>query len=129
MEGFLNTKLESYIQGNINALKYFYALPKYLIPDNDKSAVTVANKYDPLNNSVYQAMADHYGICIMPTRTRKPTDKGTVEKAVLDCAERSLARVGNLTIFSLEEFNAILHKEKAKVMNRKIHHFYFLVAT
>ena len=57
MEGFLNTKLESYIQGNINALKYFHALPKYLIPDNDKSAVTVANKYDPLNN-LYQAMAD-----------------------------------------------------------------------
>ena len=80
MEGFLNTKLESYIQGNINALKFFHALPKYSIPDNDKSAVTVANKYDPLNNSVYQAMADHYGIYIMPTRTRKPTDKGTVEK-------------------------------------------------
>ena len=128
MEGFLNTKLESYIQGNINALKYFHALPKYLIPDNDKSAVTVANKYDPLNNSVYQAMADHYGICIMPTRTRKSTDKGTVEKAVLDCAERSLARVGNLTIFRLKNLMPFFIK-KAKVMNRKIHHFYFLVAT
>lgn len=118
VEAFLNTKSESFIQGNVNALCYFDGLPKYAVPDNDKSAITKANRYEPIVNSTYQAFADHYGLTVLPARRRSPTDKPTVEKAVLDAAERMNARFRNMKFFSLEEYNQAIQRE-LKIFNTK----------
>lgn len=115
VEGFLSTKQECYIQGNVNALKYFDALPKFIVPDNDKSAVTKACKYDPTINETFKDMANHYGITIFPTRIISPKDKGSVEKAVLDAAERNIInRFRNIKFFSIEELNDRIIEELNK---------------
>jgi transposase len=106
VEAFLSTKLECFIQGNVNALTYYGACPVFLVPDNDRSAVTKSCKYDPVINETYKEMANFYGITVFPARSRKPKDKGSVEKGVLDAAERNIInRFRHMKFFSLEEVN------------------------
>ena len=53
-----------------------------LVPDNLRSAVTKACRYDPEINRSYQHMAEHFGCAILPTRPYKPKDKAKVEVGV-----------------------------------------------
>lgn len=89
-----------------------------MVPDNDKSAITKANRYEPITNSTYQACADHYGVTILPARIKSPTDKPTVEKAVLDAAERMIAKFRNIKFFSIAEYNKAIQLE-LKVFNNR----------
>ena len=52
------------------------------IPDNLKSAVTPACRYEPTVQRDYQELAEHYGVAILPARPYKPRDKAKVEVAV-----------------------------------------------
>jgi len=63
-------------------LEFFQGVPALLIPDNEKSGVTRACYYDPDINLTYTDFADYYHTVVLPTRARKPQDKGAVEKAV-----------------------------------------------
>ena len=45
------------------------------MPDNLKSGVTTAHRYEPDLNPTYQEMAAHYGVAVVPARARKPRDK------------------------------------------------------
>jgi transposase len=104
--------LENFINCHVNALNFYGALPLILVPDNDKAAVTKADRYDPMINRSYQEMADHYGLAIIPARVRRPKDKPSVEKAVNDLALRTvIARLRNRKFFSLDEFNAAIKIE------------------
>jgi hypothetical protein len=76
------------------------------VPDNDKSAVINANKHDPILNATYEKMADYYGLGILPARVKTPKDKASVEKAVLDVAEREIiGGLRNEKFFSLQALN------------------------
>ena len=46
MELFRDTKSASFLTGVIHALSYFGGVPKFLVPDNDKSAVIHHHKYE-----------------------------------------------------------------------------------
>jgi len=46
-----------------------------LIPDNLKSGVTKACRYDPELNPNYQLLAAHYSVAVMPARRYKRKDK------------------------------------------------------
>ena len=106
VEAFLTREKVNFIQAHINAFNYYGALPIILVPDNDKSAVIIANKYEPVLNETYKKMAEYYGVGVIPARRRKPKDKPTVEKAVLDAAEREIiGGLRNETFFSLYELN------------------------
>ena len=54
-----------------------------LVPDNLKSGVLKAHRYEPDVNLTYAEMAAHYGAAVLPARVRKPRDKAKVENAVL----------------------------------------------
>lgn len=51
-------------------------VPQTLVPDNLKSAIIKANRYEPDINQVMEDFANHYGTTITPTRVRKPKDYG-----------------------------------------------------
>ncbi|MEM9922057.1 MAG: hypothetical protein AAF990_28390 [Bacteroidota bacterium] len=53
-----------------------------MVPDNMKTAVLKADKYEPTINETLSQWADHYQTSILPTRSRKPRDKAIVEQAV-----------------------------------------------
>jgi transposase len=74
--------LPDWIASHIRALEYFGAVPALLVPDNLKSAVARACRYEPEPNAAYQELASHYGTAILPARVRRPRDKAKVEAGV-----------------------------------------------
>jgi len=113
-EGIPSQKLKLWIAAHINAFKFFGGLPKFVVPDNLKSAIVSAEKFDPILNRTYQRFAEHYKIGILPARARRPKDKAKVEKGVQNTEYRALAKLRDRTFFSYEELNrelALLMKE------------------
>ena len=97
--------LESWLLANRHCLEFLGGVPSLMIPDNLKSAVNKADRYEPLVNDSYQAFAQHYGCPIMPTRPYKPQDKGKVEAAVLMVERWVLARLRHHTFYTLAALN------------------------
>jgi hypothetical protein len=73
------------------------------VPDNTKTAVVKANRYEAELNKSYQEMAEHYGIAIIPTRPYCATDKAPVETAVQIIERRIIARLRHSQFLSLDE--------------------------
>lgn len=98
-------KLPDWIGSHVRALEDFGAVPELLIPDNLRSAVTRAHRYEPLLNATYSEMAAHYGAAILPARPRRPRDKAKAEVGVQVVSRFILARLRHQTFFSLQELN------------------------
>lgn len=97
--------LPDWIAAHINMFEAFGGVTEMLVPDNLKSGVDKANRYDPDLNQTYAAFAQHYKIAIVPTRRAAPRDKAKVEKAV-QCIQREvIAPLRHQTFTSLEEIN------------------------
>ena len=75
-----NQQLDSWIQVNIHALEFYGGVPQLSVPDNTKTGVTRACRYDPDLNPTYQEFAMHYGMGVLPARPYKPRDKERVVK-------------------------------------------------
>lgn len=73
---------EDFISACEHALYYYGGVPQAIVPDNLKSAVTKASRYDPVLNQEFERFAEHYGIVGFPARSGKPKDKSAVENAV-----------------------------------------------
>jgi transposase len=110
--------LPSFIGGHVRAFEFFGGVPELIVPDNLKSGVKKADRYEPSLNRTYYEMASHYGCAIMPTRPRKPKDKAKVESAVLVVERWILAVLRNRTFFSLAELNIAIWEALEK-LNQK----------
>ena len=84
-EATRDQQLEAWIQAHIHALEFFGGVPTLAVPDNTKTAVTRACRYDPDLNPTYQEFAVHYGMGVVPARPYKPRDKAKVESGVQVC--------------------------------------------
>lgn len=97
--------LPEWIMAHVHAFRYLGGVPALLISDNLKAGVSAAHRYEPEVNRTYEALGEHYGVAILPTRVRKPKDKAKVEKGVQDVERRILAPLRHRTFFSLAELN------------------------
>ncbi|OHA71634.1 MAG: hypothetical protein A3E07_02790 [Candidatus Wildermuthbacteria bacterium RIFCSPHIGHO2_12_FULL_45_9] len=98
-------RLSDWISSHIRMLNYYGGVPHLLVPDNLKSGVTKACKYDPDMNRTYADFALHYDTAILPTRPRKPKDKAKAEVGVLIVERWILARLRHQSFFSLYALN------------------------
>ena len=101
-------KLPDWIEGQCRALDFFGGVTKAIVCDNLKSAVAKALWFEPTLTLTYAAFAEHYDTTILPTRSRKPRDKGKVEGAVLIVERWILARLRNRRFFNLADINAAI---------------------
>lgn len=111
-------QLPDWIRVHADAFEYFGGVPACVVPDNLKSGVKTACKYDPEANPVYAELAAHYGVAIIPARPREPRDKAKVENGVQNAQRRILAVLRNRTFFSLAELNEAIAVELEKLNNR-----------
>jgi transposase len=81
-EASANQRLESFVDSHVNTFEFIEGVTQILVPDNLKSAVTKAHRYDPQINGSYQDMAEHYNTVIIPARPYSPKDKSKVELAI-----------------------------------------------
>lgn len=105
VEAMPSQTIEDFIAACENALRYFKGVPLAIVPDNLKSAVIKASKYEPIVNENFTAFADHYGIAILPARSRKPQDKAHVENMVKISYQQIYTNLPENTIVPLNVLN------------------------
>jgi len=117
-EATLSQTLPDWIGSHRRAFEYFCFVPRVLVPDNLKSGVSKACKYEPELNPTYSDMAEHYGCAVLPARPRKPRDKAKVEAGVLIAQRWILAVLRRRTFYSLTELNAAISECLERLNNR-----------
>jgi len=109
-EATLSQTLPDWIGAHRRALEYFGCSPRVLVPDNLKSGVSKACKYEPELNPTYADLAEHYGCAVLPTRPYRARDKAKVEVGVLIAKRWILAVLRQRTFCSLAELNASIRE-------------------
>lgn len=109
---------KSWINVNIDSLEFSGCCPMAIVPDNLKSAVTKACRYEPDINPAYAEFAKHYGVAIFPARPYRPKDKSRAENGVKLAKKWLLARLRNRLFHSLGELNAAIF-ELLEIFNSK----------
>jgi transposase len=92
-----------------------------LVPDNLKSGVSKACKYEPDLNPTYSDMAEYYGCAVLPARPRKPRDKAKVETGVLIAHRWILAVLRHRTFYSLADLNVAIRECLERLNTRPLH--------
>src|SRR3990167_8331146 len=100
--------LPNWIASHVRAFQFLGGIPLLLVPDNLKSAVTKACRYEPTINQTYADLAAHYGTAVLPARPYKPKDKAKAENAVLVVERWILAKLRHRTFVGLAELNSAI---------------------
>ncbi len=105
-EATWSQSLADWIGSHVRTLQFIGGCPAIVVPDNLRSGVSRACRYEPDLNPSYQQWADHYGVAVIPARVRKPRDKSKVENGVLVVERWILARLRHQTYFCLDQVNS-----------------------
>ena len=73
-EATSSQKLPDWLQSHVRMFECFGGVTEIVVPDNLRSGVSQACRYDPQTNPSYQQLAAHYGVAVMPARPYKPKD-------------------------------------------------------
>lgn len=117
-EAFPNEKLESFVIGTVHALEFYQGIPKYLVPDNLKAAVTKHTKDELILQSAYSDLEDFYDTIVLPPPPRKPKGKPTVENHVRYLETHLVEKLKERIFTSMEELNSAI-KEIVAVLNSR----------
>ena len=117
-EASASQDLDAWITAHVNTFEFMGGVAQIAVPDNLRSGVTKANRYEAELNRTYEEMATHYSIAIIPARAYKPRDKAKAEASVLLCERWIIAKLRKRHFTSLQELNAAI-KECLEVINNK----------
>ncbi len=117
-EATLSQQIEDWIGSHVRAFSFFGGVTEAIVPDNLKSGVSKACRYEPDINPTYHDLANHYQTVVLPARVRKPRDKAKAEAGVLLVERWILARLRQHTFFSLAELNKAIG-ELLTILNGK----------
>lgn len=109
---------EVFIRCIENAFRYFGGVPKTLVIDNLRAAVTQADWYEPTIHPKIEAFCRHYNTVILPTRPYHPHHKGKVERAVAYAKNNALKQ---RQFAGLAAQNAHLLDWESKIADQRIH--------
>jgi len=107
-------QLPDWIGSHVRAFEFLGGVSELLVPDNLRSGVSKAHRYEPDLNPTYADLASHYGVAVLPARVRKPRDKAKAEAGVLLVERWILAVLRHRAFFSLQELN----REIARLLER-----------
>jgi transposase len=116
-EATLYRDLPNWISSHVRAFEFFSGVPEIVVPDNWKTGVTRACRYEPDLNRTYLEMAQHYHVAIIPARAGKPKDKAKVESGVLLAERWIIAALRHRTFFDLLTLNQAI----AELLDRLNH--------
>lgn len=108
-----NQGIDDFIYALRRCLEFLGGSPVILVPDNLKSAIIKANRYEPDINRALEDFCNHYGITVLPARVASPKDKALVENQVKLVYNRVYARLRKQQFFDIHSLNeAVLEKMK-----------------
>ncbi len=107
-EAFPSQELEHWVSGHVHSFEAWGGATRIVVPDNPRTGVSKAHRYEPILNATYAEMAAHYGVAVIPARPYKARDKAKVESGVQVVQRWILARLRKRRFFSLAELNAAI---------------------
>lgn len=105
VEATWTQQLPDWIGSHRRMLEFFGGVPALIVPDNLRSGISKACRYEPEVNPTYADFIDYYGTAVLPARPYKPKDKAKAENAVLIVERWIMARLRNETFSGLAELN------------------------
>lgn len=99
-------KIHDFCGSVARAFIFFGGVTEAVVPDNLKSGVTKACRYEPEIQRNFDELARHFGTTVLPARPLKPRDKAKVEVGVQIATRWITARLRNERLGSLTEANA-----------------------
>jgi transposase len=109
-----------FIASHVRTFRELGGVPLAVVPDQLKSGVTLACRYEPGIQRTYEDLARHYGTTVLPARPLHPRDKAKVEVGVQVVERWILARLRNETFFSLERLNERIAELLVELNDRKM---------
>lgn len=109
-EATLTQQLHDWTGSHVRAFEFFGGVTRLVVPDNLKSGVTKACRFEPALSRTYAEMLEHYDTTALPARPYKPRDKAKVEVGVQIVERWVLARLRKMTFFSLADLNAAIRQ-------------------
>jgi len=94
-----------WIASHVRLVEYLGGVPRAFVPDQLKAGVVTASRFEPAIQRTYEEWSQHYSTTILPARPGKPRDKAKVENGVLLAQRWIMARLRNVTCFSIGELN------------------------
>jgi transposase len=111
-------QVADFVASVARALTFIGGVPCAIVPDQLKSAVIKACRYDPAVQRTTAELGRHYNTTILPARPKSPRDKAKVEVGVQVAERWLLARIRNETFASLGELNRRL-AELTEIINTR----------
>ena len=116
-------QIGDWIASHVRALEALGGVPGAVVPDQLKSGVTRACRYEPEIQRSYDELALHYGTVILPARPASPRDKAKVEVGVLVAQRWILARLRDETFFTLPALNHRIGELAVELNDRTMRHY------
>ncbi len=98
-------QVADFVSSVARALTFFGGVPRAIVPDQLKSAVIKACRYDPAVQRTTVELGRYYNTTILPARPMLPRDKAKVEVGVQIVERWLLARIRNEAFASLGDLN------------------------
>jgi transposase len=117
-EATYTQQVRDFVASHVRMFAFFGGVPRAVVPDNLKSAVTKTCRYEPALQRSYEHMAIHFGTAILPARPAKPRDKAKVEGGVRIAQRWILGRLRNRVFHSLAALNAAIRESMADMNSR-----------
>jgi transposase len=118
----LSQELPVWLDCHVRLFEFIRGVTNVVVCDNLLAGVTHPDRYEAELNQSYRELATHYDTCIIPTRVRKPRDKGKVEAAVLVAQRWILAVLRHRRFYHLDELNAAISELVARLNARVMRH-------
>ena len=115
--------LADFTASNVRALTAFGGVPNAIVPDQLKSAVTIASRYEAGVQRTFAELGRHYRTTVLPARPRSQRDKAKVEVAVQIAQRWILARMRNERFDTLGALNARIAALCAELNRRVMRHY------
>lgn len=109
-EATWSQQLQDWIESHCRMFEFFGGVPRVVVHDNLKSAVTKADRLSPLINESYFALCRHYRTHPFAARAYRPKDKAKAEVGVLIAERWILFRLRKRKFFSLAELNQAIRE-------------------
>jgi transposase len=122
-EATFTQQIADWIQSHVHALEFLGGVPGAIVPDQLKTGVSRACRYEPELQRSYDELALHYGTAILPARPASPRDKAKVEAAVQIAQRWILARLRHETFFSLAALNQRIRELLDELNGRTMRHY------
>jgi len=110
--------MRSWLGAMARALSFYGGCPQLIVPDNPRSLVSHACRYEPKLNETVRDFARYYAIGVLPARPYSPKDKASAESAVQVVTRWILARLRHAVLADVHAADAAISALLASLNER-----------